>query len=1130
MNKDFSYLDQLTFDPALTRTRVAAYLTNIRFALLIVLTIVGVGVVSFLSLPKRLNPEIDIPIVFVSTVFPGASPTDVESLITIPLEDELNSVEGLTTLSSTSREGASFITLEFSSTTDVAVAKTEVQDRVDEVTDLPDDALTPRIQALDFEDQAVWLFVLSMQSDTDPASLAIAARELEDALESVPVVDRVTRSGLSDDEIQVLINPAALRTYNITSQDLARAISAARTSFPAGSVQTPSTRFAVTIDPAVATVEDLRSLVVTIHDTQLPLSDIATITQRQAPGASVAYVHDLHANEETATAPAVVFSVFKAGSANIDRVSADAHAVVTETLAPYNGQFRIDTILDNGVEITKQFDELVGNFRSTIILVFITLLLFLGAKQASVVALSIPLTFLVSFSVMNAMGMSVNFLSLFSLLLGLGLLVDDAIVMVSAVTRYYRSGKFTPHQAGLLAWRDFIVPIWTTTITTVWAFVPLLLSTGIIGEFIKPIPIIVSTTLLVSTTIAVFLTLPFTVALLEPRIPRRVRRAGVIALLFAVSVLFSALFRSSAALPLMLLTFVVFQLVSWRVRHTVVSRFSQWLTTHVWTFHFPVRRFVSRGFVDVRRLRRRYEERLGRILRAPTQRRRTILMVVVFALFSYTLVPLGFVVNEFFPKADFELVYIGLELPPGTTERVTQEEALQLLPQIHGTPEALFATVETSMRVGEDGVAIGGEEHQAVITLRLTPLEERAQQSFELVEALQAQFDSYEAGSIIVSSPSGGPPAGADVQIKIVGADLTVLDQLADRVVTYLASQEGVIAPRKSIIPGTGALVFAPDTARLAELGITQADIGVSLRTAASGVTLDDLIIDGTTHDIVLRTDNVSLTPESLETITIQTPVGPQSLNALGEVRLAANPTSITREGGARTMSVSASVLPDYSISTINTELQAFADDELALPLGYSWQTGGVNEENQRSVISIIQAMGLAAVLILVTMVVQLGSFRKALIVLLVIPLAISGVFVVFALTGTPLSFPSLIGLLALFGIVVNNSIVIVDKINQNRSLGAGLMPAIIDGAGSRLTPILLSSITTIMGLLPITLSDPLWRGLGGAIIAGLLFSGAIMLLFIPVVYYVWFREDEQGEKVEQLRVFGEEFGTSHGL
>jgi multidrug efflux pump subunit AcrB len=208
---------------------------------------------------------------------------------------------------------------------------------------------------------------------------------------------------------------------------------------------------------------------------------------------------------------------------------------------------------------------------------------------------------------------------------------------------------------------------------------------------------------------------------------------------------------------------------------------------------------------------------------------------------------------------------------------------------------------------------------------------------------------------------------------------------------------------------------------------------------------------------------------------------------------------------------VTAGVKPGYSVSTLNADLEKYANS-LSLPSGYRWQTGGVNEQNQESVTSVLKAMLLSVLLIVATMIVQFNSFRRALIVILVIPLSISGVFVIFGLTQTALTFPALIGVLALFGIVVKNSILVVDKIVANIKSGLPYIEAIADGSASRLEAIALTSFCAIFGLIPITLSDPLWRGLGGAIIAGLTFSGTIMLFFIPVVYYFFFKSEQKGK------------------
>jgi multidrug efflux pump subunit AcrB len=303
--------------------------------------------------------------------------------------------------------------------------------------------------------------------------------------------------------------------------------------------------------------------------------------------------------------------------------------------------------------------------------------------------------------------------------------------------------------------------------------------------------------------------------------------------------------------------------------------------------------------------------------------------------------------------------------------------------------------------------------------------------------------------------------------------------------------------------------VFTPNRAELAAHSVGIEQIGLWLRMYNSGFPLDSVRFSKDSEDVTLRVSQGLEKPENLSSISIPTQIGNLPLTSLGNFKLETNPTKITRTDGKRTITVSAGVAAGYSTADANKKLANFVKNDLRLPSGYSSQTGGVNEENQKSVNSILQAMVLAAILISATMIIQFRSYRKALLVMLVIPLAISGVFILFAATGTPLSFPGLIGMLALFGIVVNNAMMLQDKIGVSLKAGLPFKDAIVDAGRARLEPIFLGSFTTIIGLVPITLSDPLWRGLGGAIIAGLTFSGVIMLLFIPVVYYSWFKGEE---------------------
>lgn len=1093
-----TYLKHLSFNKKLASSIQAKYLANPRLLVLLLLMIVTFGAFSYKAIPRRLNPEIKIPLVIVSTVLPGANPKDVESLITDPLEDEIGGIKNLKTFTSTSRDSVSIIQIEFNTGTDADKAASDTKAAVDSV-DLPTDAQKPNVAKIDFEQFPVWSFSLTSKNG-DAASLIALSKTIRDRLEAISTVDQVSISGLEEQEIQIVLKPEAISTYNFNPQILITALNNATKSFPAGTLKTESSSFTISVNPSVENIEDIRNIRINTGGAIVNLSDIATVTKKSKPSQLKSYV----ANKESLPNQAVSFSVFKTENADIGKTAKEAKKEVDGLLKNYEGQFSIYSTSDVSKEIDDQFNELIRDFILTVILVFIALFIFLGIRQAIVASIAIPLTFLITFIIMNIFGISLSFISFFSLLLALGLLVDDTIVVISAMTAYHRSSKFTPFETGLLVWRDFITPIFTTTLTTVWAFIPLLLSSGIIGEFIKPIPIVVSATLLASFFVAMFITLPIIAYFMKPEIPKRVT---VLLLIFLLILVFGILFSVSGKGPLLILEIIILGIIIFlifKLRETFTLNLRKKIIT-------PSRRYVDlldHGLISFENLSFKYQTLIKGILSSKKGLKLTVVMVVIFSIFSYVLVPLGFVKNEFFPKTDADQLSVSVELPPGTNLETSRKEALNIFSNLQKIEEVKTVSLNMGQATNEFGSAAGSEANNFLYTLVFE--EDKKKSSFEISEEIRNDFKDYSRGKLSVNEESGGPPAGADVQIKLLGPDLGTLDKYADDLISYLESQPGITNVDKSIKPGTSKITFIPDKNKLAENSISSEQIGFSLRTFASGFQLSKVKFETDSNeeeDITLRfSDSVEFV-ESINQIQLVNPNTGQliPLTSLGRLELSSSPTLVTREEGKRTISVTASVKRSYSIQDVNKNLEQYAKT-LNLPNGYSWKTGGVNEENQESVNSILTAMILSFLLILVTMVLQFSSFRKAFIVLLVIPLSISGVFIIFSLTNTYLSFPALIGVLALFGIVVKNSILIVDKIQANEKTSMSFIEGIADGAASRLEPIALTSLTAILGLVPITLSDPLWRGLGGAIIAGLTFSGTIMLFFIPVVYYLTFR------------------------
>lgn len=1100
MATQISSFKKLKFSSQLENSWVTKYLKNTRLIILVILLISLLGIFSFINIPRVLNPSINIAIVNILTILPGAGPNDVESLVTVPIEDAVNGLSKVKKVTSSSRESLSVVSIEFESGTDSEKARSDIQSAVDTIT-LPTDAQTPKITKLDFQNQPIWSFTITSKEDT--ASLVRFSNYLKERIKELSDVKDVTTTGLEEQEIQIILKPENITSYSLSPQVILGAIKTAVKALPAGSVKTENSNFTLTIDPTVTKVEDLRSLKINLQDTVVSLSDVSEIILKNKPDQNSSFF----ASSNTPPQKSVNFNVYKTFNAQIENSTKKVEELVNQIIKDNNLRFELHSNRNSAEFIQEQFSELQRDFTITISLVFLTLFIFLGLRQAIVSSLSIPLTFFITFTVMRIFNIEFSFIAFFSLLLSLGLLVDDTIVVISAMTAYFRIGKFTPLQTGALVWKDFLVPVFTTTLTTVWAFVPLLLSTGVIGEFIKPIPIVVSSTLLGSFFVAMFLTLPIMVIILKPSIPFRVSVLLQILALIIIVVIFYLLVPKSTLILLQILVFLILLFILVNIRYIFFRQVGKFYQT-------KLRNKLDQGLINFEPIIHRYRSIIFSILSSSLARKKAVLAVVVFFIFAMVLFPLGFVKNEFFPPSDEDYLYVSLEMPPGTNLETTQKETIKILGELRLTDEVVFANANLGTSLDQQGDFSQGGTNTSLISMILKKHTQRHKSSIDIAQSVRDKYLNYQTGKLTVIEVSGGPPAGADLQIKLFGPDLSQLDNYANKLRDYLSTKPGVASTDKSIKPGTSKIAFVPDQTKLSQNSLTLDQMGFWLRTFASGFKAESIKLstDKENTDISLRISPNSEYAQNISKLVLPTQTGNIPLVSLGELKLEPNPTLISREDGKRTISVTAAIKKGFNIGDENKELEKFANS-LSLPSGYSWQTGGVNEENQRSVNSILQAMLLSFLLIIVTMVIQFSSFRDALIVMLVIPLAISGVFILFALTHTPLSFPALIGILALFGIVVKNSILLVDKINQNKKIGMSLQEAIADATASRVEPIFLTSFATIVGLIPITLSNPLWRGLGGAIIAGLTFSGAIMLIFIPVVYYFFFNPGMKSKK-----------------
>jgi HAE1 family hydrophobic/amphiphilic exporter-1 len=750
-----------------------------------------------------------------------------------------------------------------------------------------------------------------------------------------------------------------------------------------------------------------------------------------------------------------------------------------------------------------------------------SLFLIIGLKDAIIAGLAIPLVFFSTFGVMLMTGTSLNFLSLFSLLLSLGLLVDDAIVVVSATKQYLRSGKFTPEEAVLLVLRDFRIVLLSTTLATTFAFLPLLLSTGIMGEFIKSIPITVSVTLLSSLIIALIINHPLAAALERIRFTGGFFWTTVLAAAGAFAAAFLlggiARFAIASASGAILLFLLLFRFrgngkaILERNRALVENERSddRLIQEKLRLQGEPGSGFVDRlihGVVGFERVIPIYETALRFILSTRKRRLTTLLCIAALFIGSVLLPVFGVVKSEFFPASDEKMLFInitatdGLNLA-GTDVVVRQiEEKLRIYREVKN-----FSTIVGRPGISPDGSSggSGNSSNEAGIVVNLSDPEDRDITSYDLATKIRAELPTIGNADITVESPRGGPPAGAAFEARLVGDDLGVLSETAETLRNILTEIPGTVNAELSLREAPAEFTFALDQERLGIYGLDAATVGTTLRMAVSGTEVSTILRDGEEISIAARFDTRTIpTLASVQNIEIINRAGtPVLLRDIASIELRPSVNAIDRLDQKRIVTISSGVEGTANPQDI---LQAFQERSAApgiLPNGYALEYGGENEENAKSVQSIINAMAIAAALIVSTLVIQFNSFRKAIIVLITLPLALIGVFVGMAIFGVSLSFPGLIGILALFGIVVKNAIILIDKINLNLRSGIDFDEAIVDAGKSRIEAIVITSICTIFGIVPITLSNELWRALGTAIIFGLSLSSFLTLFLVPLLF-----------------------------
>ena len=1059
------------------------------------LILIVLGFVSYLQVPRESMPEIVIPNIIITTVYSGVAPGDIETLVTQPLEDELNTIADVKTISSTSREGVSSINVEFEAGMDMTEALQRVREKVDLAkVELPSAARDPQI--FEINTSQFPIMQVNVAGPYNQVRLREVAEELQERIEQIPSVLEAQLSGGLEREVFVDVDLAKLKFYGLTFEDVGDAVRFENVTVPGGSIDVGDLKYLIRVPGEFEATTAIADIVIeTRNGRPIYVRDVAVVDFGFKERDSYARLDGF---------PVISLGIVKRSGANIIETSTAVRAVIADAQPGLPPGTVIKLTSDQSEDIRGMVSNLENNIISGLLLVVAVLLFFLGVRTAPFVGLAIPLSMLISFVVMQLVGFTLNMVVLFSLILALGMLVDNAIVVIENIYRYRERG-YDGVSAARFATGEVSTPIIASTATTLAAFVPLAFWPGIVGEFMKYLPLTLIITLSSSLFVALIILPTLASRLLETEGAQRpaARPAvRILLLLAAAGAVAAALLVSWVTALLLVATGVLVvafnRLVGKPGGRWLMGRGLPWIVHH-------------------------YEAMLRWALR-----RRALMMglaglvlVATVALFANANAGMEFFPEDIPPSR----VQINVEAPLGTrveeTDRLVRavEAQLTTLAEIQDV-ESVVATVG------------GGGGHLASVTLSFVDYEERIRDVFETISAIRATAGADIAGAVVsIEEPQMGPPTGLPLNIEIIGPDPAELKRLGDQAVRVL-EESPLFAKldrlKSDMAAGRPELVVEVNRERAALHELSTSDVADTIRSAINGTVASTYREGEEEYDITVRLAAAYRQDlDSLGDLVVVPKSGAQiPLSSVASWSISRGLGDVTRKDMDRVVTISSDVRAEYNANAVVAEVkQVLAPFTTALPSGYTLRFTGQQQEQQESQAFLAVAFLLAAFLIAFILISQFDSVTKPIIIISSVVLSTVGVLLGLTLFRMPFVVVMTgVGVISLAGVVVNNAIVLIDYIDLlRRRDGLPRGEAIVRGGMTRFRPVILTAITTILGLVPLAIGlnfdffglytelNPelywggeqaaWWSPMAIAVICGLSFATFLTLLLVPVMY-----------------------------
>lgn len=1000
--------------------------------LMTTLIFVGFGIYGLQNLRLNLYPDVSFPTITVYTSYEGVAPEDIETLVTRPIEESVGSISGIRRIRSLSSQGASVVKLNFNWGTDLYEAENDVRKQLGFVErSIPDDAQSPLVFSYDPNQEPIVVLTLTSNARSPRDLRTYANQILEQRIERVNGIASVETSGGLERQINVTIDNEKMRLYDITIAEIAAKLAQENIQVPAGQLSEGNTIYSLRTIGEFKNIDQIRNTIITVREGQaLLLKDIAVVDDGIAQP-----IGNVHIDGEDG----VILNVYRQSDANVVSAATDVIESLDDIKRSLPQDVQIKVLTNKAEFIQQSIQNLLLTGIQAVILVVLILLAFLrSGRSALIIAISIPVSIITTFMVMDFADLSLNIISLSGLTLAVGMVVDDAVVVLENIFRFREDGA-DRKTASIMGAREVAVPVVVSTLTTLVVFLPILFVPGIAGFLFRDLALTISFSLSVSSLVALTL------------------------------------------IPMMTSLFFREEKTNFEATNKLAVILSNLLEKLEDKYRFLLNRLIQRSG-----------------------------MVVFAALFLFgATLPIFYQLGgEFFPRVDENAFTLEVQREPGVNLFELERSIRQVESIIQQeVPESRLVVADYGDKEGVEGADNPGG-YRGTIRVELVGQKERKRGQFEITQSLLGSLEQVPGVQIkeLIIDPLS-PDGENGLMVQIFGYDPELKKELTEGVKERLSSIEGVVNLFSSSDQGRPELRLIMDRERISRVGMNTNQVASAVSDAVKGNVATSFVDQGVEFEVLVELDPKDKSETlDLSNIQIQTPAaGWMPLKNLARLERYTGPTNVMRINQERVTEITAELA--------GTDLKAASDqarlllDQVDWPDGYRYELAGTAEEQAESFGFLLLAFAIAGILTYMVMASQFESLVEPFIIIFTIPLALTGVLLMLWATGTSISVTSMVGLILLTGIVVNNGIVMIDYIKILQARGMERSQAIVTGAVRRLRPILMTAFTTILSMVPLALEigsgSETWSPMARTVIGGLTMSTLLMLFVVPCLYLI---------------------------